>query len=65
MSDRIDKGLWRMEANDPRARTEWRPLLWEFGEDELAVFESLRDELSSINAPVQFRIVRKSDQASG
>jgi hypothetical protein len=57
MSDSIDNGRWRMEANDPRVHTEWRPLFWEFGEDQLPVFESLRDELSSINAPVQFRIV--------
>jgi|HubBroStandDraft_1064217.scaffolds.fasta_scaffold1866633_1 hypothetical protein len=64
MSDRIDKGLWRIEANDPRVYTEWRPLLWEFEEHELPTFESLIDELSSINAPVQFRIVRNPGKAS-
>jgi hypothetical protein len=54
---------WRFEVNNPLMSTEWRPL-WEVDEDQLAASQELRDELNGINAPVQLRIVRSSDQGA-
>ena len=54
--------LWCFEVNNPLTSTEWRPL-WGIDEDELVASQELRDELNRINAPVQLRIVRSSDQA--
>jgi hypothetical protein len=51
---------WRFEVNNPLRSDEWRPL-WEVDEDQLVPSQELRDELNSINAPVQLRIVRSSD----
>ena len=55
--------LWRFEVNNPLTSTEWRPL-WVVGEDQLVASQELRDELNRINAPVQLRIVRSSDQGA-
>jgi len=52
---------WRLEANNPLTSTDWRPL-WDFDEDELVANQQLTDELNRINAPVQLRIVRNSDE---
>ena len=63
MGDVSEKSIekrWQIEANNPRGYSEWRPL-WDFGEDKLLAFQSLRDELNVINAPVQLRIVLNSD----
>jgi hypothetical protein len=52
---------WRFEVNNPLMSTEWRPL-WEVDEDQLVASQELRDELNRINAPVQLRVVRSSEQ---
>lgn len=54
--------LWRFEVNNPLTSTDWRSL-WVVDEDQLEASQELRDELNRINAPVQLRIVRSSDQA--
>jgi hypothetical protein len=54
---------WRFEVNNPLMSAEWRPL-WEVDEDQLVASQELRDELNRINAPVQLRIVRSSDQGA-
>ena len=59
MKDQAGKKQWRLEANNPRTSTDWRPL-WEFDDDQLVTFQELRDELNRINAPVQLQIVRNS-----
>jgi len=50
---------WRFEVNNPLKSTEWQPL-WQIDEDQLVASQELKDELNSINAPVQLRIVRDS-----
>jgi hypothetical protein len=60
MEKPTNEKLWRLEVNNPLTTTDWRPL-WAFDEDQLTAYQELRDELNRINAPVQLRIVRKSD----
>jgi hypothetical protein len=55
---------WRFEVNNPLTSSDWWPL-WEVGEDQLAASRELRDELNRINAPVQLRIVRNSNETEG
>jgi hypothetical protein len=57
---KTNKKPWRLEVNNPLTSKEWGPL-WDFDEDQLVAFQELRDELNRINAPVQLRIVCKSD----
>jgi len=61
MEQQAGKKAWRLEANNPLTSTDWRPL-WDFDEDELVANQQLTDELNRINAPVQLRIVRNSDE---
>jgi hypothetical protein len=51
---------WRFEVNNPHVSTEWRRL-WVIADDQLTPSRELRDELNRLNAPVQLRIVRKTD----
>jgi hypothetical protein len=60
MEKPTNETLWRLEVNNPQKTTDWRAL-WAFDEDQLTAYQELRDELNRINAPVQLRIVRKSD----
>lgn len=52
--------LWRFEVNNPLKSAEWRPL-FEVGDDQLSASQALRDELNTLNAPIQLRIVRNAD----
>jgi hypothetical protein len=52
---------WRFEVNNPLTSRDWLPL-WGIDQDQLVASQELRDELNRINAPVQLRIVRSSDQ---
>ena len=52
---------WRFEVNNPLVSTEWLPL-WEVDEDQLIASLELRDDLNIMNAPIQLRIVRSTDQ---
>jgi hypothetical protein len=61
MVEQTSRKPWRLEANNPLTSTDWRPL-WEFEEEKLVANQELRDELNRINAPVQLRIVRNSDE---
>lgn len=61
MEQQTGKKPWRLEANNPRTSTDWRSL-WDFDQDKLVANQELRDELNRINAPVQLRIVRNSDE---
>jgi hypothetical protein len=61
MEQQAGKKPWRLEANNPLTSPDWLPL-WDFHEDELVANRELRDELNRINAPVQLRIVRNSDE---
>jgi len=61
MEEQQSKRPLRLEANNPITSTDWRPL-WDFNEDSLQANQELRDELNRINAPVQLRIVRNSDE---
>lgn len=54
--------LWRFEVNNPLKSTEWRPL-FEVADDQLSACQALRDELNTLNAPIQLRIVRNADSA--
>jgi hypothetical protein len=61
MENQPDKKLWRMEVKSPLAPTVWQRL-WGFNDDQLTLFQELRDELNRINDPVELRIVRNSDE---
>jgi len=61
MEQQARRKRWRLEANNPLTSTDWRPL-WDFDEDELVANQELTEELNRINAPVQLRIVRNSDE---
>jgi hypothetical protein len=60
MEQQAGKKRWRLEVNNPHARTDWQTL-WGFDEDQYAAYLALTEELNRINAPVQLRIVRNSD----
>jgi hypothetical protein len=61
MKEQADKKPWRLEVKKSLTSIDWRPL-WDFDEDKLVANQELRDELNKINAPVQLRIVRNSDE---
>jgi hypothetical protein len=64
LTDDPQRTVWRFEVNNPQSSSDWRPLLWEFGDDQLLVAQELIAELNRINAPVQLRIVRLTSVAT-
>lgn len=69
MEEQLGKKRWRLEVTSPHRfpwgfgedqGTGWQ-LLWEFDEDQHAVYQVLIVELNRINDPVQLRIADNSD----
>jgi hypothetical protein len=61
MEEKTVENLWRLEVSNPQESTDWKPL-WSFGTDQFSMFQELAESLNQINAPVQLRIARLTDE---